>query len=158
MTYTLSTDLRRPYAESVAAVRAALTDQGFGVLTEIDLAATLKAKLGVDVPPQVILGACRPDLAHEALRRDPSLASVLPCNVVVRVLDEQTTRVEAFDPAAMTELAGEGLRSVADDARRRLLAALSAVGAGRTSLPQGTSGSDRTPDSVPSVIGGQPRP
>jgi len=146
MTYTLSTDLRRPYAESVAAVRAALTDQGFGVLTEIDLAATLKAKLGVDVPQQVILGACRPALAHEALLQDPSLAAVLPCNVVVRALDEETTRVEAFDPAAMTELAGEHLRPVADDARRRLVAALSAVGSGRTSPPEGTSGSDPAPD------------
>jgi uncharacterized protein (DUF302 family) len=146
MSYTLSASLARPYAETVAAVRSALADQGFGVLTEIDLAATLKAKLGVDLPPQVILGACRPVLAHAALLEDHSIATVLPCNVVVRSLDDSTTVVEAFDPAAMTELAGEALRLVATDARQRLLAVLAEVSAGRTSRPDGTSGSDRAPN------------
>jgi uncharacterized protein (DUF302 family) len=146
MSYTLSASLARPYAETVAAVRSALADQGFGVLTEIDLAATLKAKLGVDLTPQVILGACRPVLAHAALLEDPSIATVLPCNVVVRSLDDSTTVVEAFDPAAMTELAGEALRLVATDARQRLLAVLAEVSAGRTSRPDGTSGSDRAPN------------
>ncbi len=93
MSYTLSTMVSRPYAETVEAVRTALVDQGFGVLTEIDLKATLKAKLDVDVAPQVILGACRPELAHQALQLDPSIAAVLPCNVVVRSLDEHTTIV-----------------------------------------------------------------
>ena len=83
-TYTLDATIARPYAEVLAATRAALADQGFGILTEIDLAATLKSKLDVDLLPQVILCACRPALAYEALQADPSIAAVLPCNVVVR--------------------------------------------------------------------------
>lgn len=128
--YTISTTLGRGYDETVAAVRLALADQGFGILTEIDLRATLKAKLDVDVAPRVILGACRPELAHQALQVDPSIAALLPCNVVVRAVDDTTTVVEAFDPDAMTSLAagaGEPLRTVATDARQRLTAALAAL-------------------------------
>ncbi len=88
MDYTLSRTLALPYDDAVAATREALADQGFGILTEIDLAATMKAKLDVDLPPQVILGACRPALAYEAIQVDPSIAAVLPCNVVVRSIDE----------------------------------------------------------------------
>lgn len=127
MGYTLNTILNRPYDETVAAVRTALADQGFGVLTEIDLKATLKAKLDVDVAPHVILGACRPQLAHQALAIDPAIATVLPCNVAVRALNETTTIVEAFDPDAMTELAGDALCDVAADAKLRLTAALAAL-------------------------------
>jgi uncharacterized protein (DUF302 family) len=127
-TYTLSATIVRPYDEVLEATRAALVDQGFGILTEIDLAGTMKTKLGVDLPPQVILGACRPPLAYDAIRMDPSIAAVLPCNVVVRSLDQGTTVVEAFDPAAMMGLAGNGaLDSVATDAKRRLTAALAAL-------------------------------
>ncbi len=129
--FTLSATLARPYAETLEATRAALGEQGFGILTEIDLAATLHAKLGVEVPHQVILGACRPELAHEALRSDPSLAAVLPCNVVVRSVDETTTVVEAFDPDVMLGLSdAEDLRVVAEDAKQRLAATLSALAAG----------------------------
>ncbi len=127
MDYTLSTTLSQPYDATVAATRAALADQGFGVLTEIDLRATLKAKLDVDVAPQVILGACRPPLAHQAVLVDPSVATMLPCNVVVRSLDEHTTVVEAFDPDAMTALAGDALSDVAAEAKQRLLAVLRAL-------------------------------
>jgi uncharacterized protein (DUF302 family) len=127
--YTLRTTVHRPYAEVVDAVRARLGEVGFGVLTEIDLKATLKAKLDVDVAPQVILGACRPQLAHQALRADPSVAALLPCNVVVRGIDDATTIVEAFDPDVMMSLAdaGDALREVATDARQRLTAALTAL-------------------------------
>lgn len=128
MDYTLSTTVDLPYAEAVEAARAALGEQGFGILTEIDLAATMKAKLGVDLPPQVILGACRPPLAYEAIQVDPSIAAVLPCNVVVRSLDDTTTLVEAFDPDAMMGLADNGaLDRVATDARHRITAALAAL-------------------------------
>jgi uncharacterized protein (DUF302 family) len=126
--YTLGTTLDRPYEETVRAVRDALETQGFGVLTEIDLRATLKKKLDVDVPPQIILGACRPPLAYEALQVDPSIATVLPCNVVVRAIDDTATLVEAFDPRAMMGLSGDGrLDSVAADARRRITAMLAAL-------------------------------
>ena len=128
MTYTLSTTVAMPYDDAVAATRAALTDQGFGILTEIDLAATMKAKLDVDLPPQVILGACRPALAYEAIGIDPSIAAVLPCNVVVRSTGEDVTVVEAFDPDAMMGLAGAGaLDTVAADVKQRLTAALAAL-------------------------------
>ena len=128
--YTLKTTVRRPYDETVEAVRAELSAAGFGILAEIDLKATLKAKLDVDVAPQVILGACRPQLAHQALEADPSIAALLPCNVVVRAVDDTTTVVEAFDPDAMMSLAGHAgdtLRTVATDARQRLTAALVAL-------------------------------
>ena len=128
--FTLATTLDRPYEETVEAVRAALWDQGFGILTEIDLRATLKARLDVDVAPQVILGACRPALAHQALTVDPSIAAVLPCNVVVRAVNESTTIVEAFDPDAMMGLAdNDALQTVAADAKQRLTAALAALDA-----------------------------
>jgi uncharacterized protein (DUF302 family) len=131
--YTLSKTVAQPYEQTVQAVKAGLADQGFGVLTEIDLAATLHAKIGATVPPQVILGACRPQLAYEALQADPSIATVLPCNVVVRTIDDTTTVVEAFDPNAMVGLsptthgpAGNEspLATVAADARQRLTALL----------------------------------
>ena len=128
MDYTLSTTLALPYDDAVAATREALADQGFGILTEIDLAATMKAKLDVDLPPQVILGACRPPLAYEAIQVDPSIAAVLPCNVVVRSLDEGTTVVEAFDPAVMMGMSDQpALGRVAADARQRITAALAAL-------------------------------
>ncbi|MDR7255175.1 uncharacterized protein (DUF302 family) [Nocardioides sp. BE266] len=127
-TFTLSATLNQPYGEAVELTRRALAEQGFGILTEIDLQATMKAKLDADVAPQVILGACRPALAYEALTVDPSIAAVLPCNVVVRALDDTTSLVEAFDPDAMMGLAdNEALGAVATDAKQRLTAALAAI-------------------------------
>ena len=126
--YTLSATIPRGFSETVEIVRSALSDQGFGVISEIDMSATLKAKLDVDMPPQLILGACRPALAHQALLADPSIAALLPCNVVVRSLDDDTTAVEAFDPAFMTQMAdGDALREVATDARDRLTSMLDAL-------------------------------
>lgn len=128
MSYTLATDVAAAYAEVLPRVRVALQSQGFGVLSEIDLAATLKEKLDVDLPPQVILGACRPSLAHQALQADPSVAGLLPCNVVVRALDDHSTRVEAIDPDAMMSVADDDvLRAVAADAKTRLNAALASL-------------------------------
>ncbi len=128
MTYALSTTVRQPYEQAVAATRTALGEQGFGILTEIDIRATMKAKLDVDVAPQVILGACRPPLAHAALQAEPSVGLLLPCNVVVRAVDDNTTVVEAMDPAVMVTLTGnEALGPVAIEAGQRLAAALSAL-------------------------------
>ncbi|MBS43808.1 MAG: ABC transporter [Nocardioides sp.] len=130
--YTLTAAVGRPFAETLDAVRAALGEEGFGVLTEIDLASTLREKVGADLPPQVILGACRPQLAHQAVLADPSVAALLPCNVVVRSTGDDRCVVEAFDPAAMVSLGSadvpEALREVADDARARLTDALARLG------------------------------
>ncbi|MDE9366687.1 DUF302 domain-containing protein [Luteipulveratus sp. YIM 133132] len=128
MTYALSTTVSTPFADTLQATRSALADQGFGVLTEIDLAATLAAKVGADLPPQVILGACRPPLALAAVQAEPSIGVLLPCNVVVRSVDERTTVVEAMDPQAMVSVTGnDRLADVAADARDRITAALNAL-------------------------------
>jgi uncharacterized protein (DUF302 family) len=108
-------------------VRAALAEQGFGVLTEIDVAATLKAKLGEDLEDYVILGACNPALAHRALGVDRSVGLLLPCNVVLRATGEGTL-VEIADPGLMVGFTGEqGLEPVARDARERLEAVVEAL-------------------------------
>lgn len=125
--YTMSVTLDRRYDEVLADVRQALADQGFGVLTEIDVRDALRAKLGVDVPAQVVLGACRPELAHRALGAAPSLAALMPCNVVVRLADDRVL-VEAIDPSVMSGLEdGDEVRAVAAEARVRLSAMLRAV-------------------------------
>lgn len=119
--FTLSTTLATPYDDAVALVRAELAEAGFGVLTEIDIKATLKTKLDLDVPARVILGACRPQLAHRALEVDPRIATMLPCNVVVSAVDDTTSLVEVFDPAVMTSFSdASALAEVAAEARERL--------------------------------------
>ena len=128
MGYALSTTVNQPFEPVLYAARSALVEEGFGVLTEIDLAATLKAKLDADIPAQVILGACRPPLAHAAVQAEPSIGLLLPCNVVVRAIDDTTTMVEAMDPEVMVTMTGnESLAPVAADARERLTAALAAL-------------------------------
>lgn len=121
MSYALSMTLDAPYEEALALTRDALKDQGFGVLTEIDVAATLKNKLDVDVPPQVILGACSSLLAHQALQAEPSVGVLLPCNVVVRSTGDRQSVIEALAPAIMVSVAGNNaLQSVAGEAGRRI--------------------------------------
>jgi len=128
MSYALTTTVSRPFADTLAATRASLADQGFGILTEIDIQATLKAKLGVDIASQVILGACRPPLAHAALQVEPSVGLLLPCNVVIRALDDDTTVVEALDPKVMVSLThNDALSSIADEAGQRLAEALKSL-------------------------------
>lgn len=128
MSHALSTTLNVPYEQVLTQTREALADQGFGVLTEIDMASTLKEKIGVDIPRQVILGACQPPLAHQALQAEPSVGVLLPCNVVVRSLDEQQTVVEALDPEVMVSVTGNNaLRGVAEEAGSRIRAALASL-------------------------------
>ena len=123
--YAIAVTVDQPFGQTLTATRDALATQGFGVLTEIDMQATLKAKLGVDIAPQVILGACRPPLAHAALQAEPSIGLLLPCNVVVRAMDADRTRVETIDPAIMVSVTGNpDLQPVATEARTRLTAAL----------------------------------
>ena len=128
MSYAITTSVRRAFTESLSATRQALSEQGFGILAEIDMQATLKAKIDVDIPPQVILGACRPLLAHAALQAEPSIGLLLPCNVVVRALGEHLTKVEAMDPDVMVSMTNNpNLAPVAADARTRLRAALESL-------------------------------
>ena len=127
MDYTRRVETRLDHGAALEATKEALLEQGFGVLTEIDIRATLKAKLGVDVEPQVILGACNPPLAHRALGVDPRVAALLPCNVVVRVEDGRTV-VGALDPEIMATVSGvPELSPIADEASARIQAALEAV-------------------------------
>lgn len=128
MGYTLSTTVARPFDETLAATREALAAQGFGVLTEIDMAGTLKKKLDVDIPPQVILGACSPPNAYQAVLAEPSIGVLLPCNVVVRSAGEGSTIVEAIDPATMHELTGnEAIKDVASTIGGMLQAVLDSL-------------------------------
>lgn len=123
-TYGISVSLDQSFEAALSAVREALAAQGFGVLTEIDMAATLKKKLDVDIEPQVILGACNPPLAHRALSAEESIGLLLPCNVVVRSVADGVV-VEALDPQVMVGVTGNtALASVADDAALKLRAAL----------------------------------
>jgi uncharacterized protein (DUF302 family) len=124
MDYGITVRTALPFAEAATRVREALKAQGFGVLTEIDVQATLREKLGQEMEEYLILGACNPLLAHRALAADDSIGLLLPCNVVIRT-DAAQTVVEALDPQVMMTVAGEpSLKAVADEAASRLRAAL----------------------------------
>ncbi len=121
--YGTTTVVQQPFGEALAATRAALAGQGFGILTEIDMAATLKTKLDADIPPQVILGACNPPLAHRSLQAEPSIGLLLPCNVVVRALDDDRTAIQSLDPQVMVGLTDNpAVTEIADEAASRLRA------------------------------------
>jgi uncharacterized protein (DUF302 family) len=124
--------VRRPFQETVQRVRDALAAEGFGVLSEIDVRATLKNKLGLDFPPYVILGACNPPLAHQALMAEPDIGVLLPCNVIVRSDESNhTTAVAAVDPEVSLARAGSAvLAPVAAEVKARLTRVLAAVGTG----------------------------
>jgi uncharacterized protein (DUF302 family) len=128
--YTIAVTCESPFDQTLAAVRAGLAETGFGVITEVDLSATLRQKIGAEIPAEVILGACNPRFAYQAITAEPSVAALLPCNVVVRSLGAGATLVEAFDPAAMAALADghdAALADVAVQVRERLRMALNAV-------------------------------
>ncbi len=127
MDYGLTIHTTMPFAEAVARVRDALKAQGFGVLTEIDVRATLRDKLGQEMEDYLILGACNPPLAHRALDADRRIGLLLPCNVVVRAAGDQTI-IEALNPQVMVEVAGQPpLKAVADEATGRIKAALDSL-------------------------------
>jgi uncharacterized protein (DUF302 family) len=127
MPYAMKTTTSLSQSEAEAAIRAALSQEGFGIITEIDMAATLKAKLDKDMPPYKILGACRPPLAAAAVEAEPDIGLLLPCNVVVYQATEGTV-VAALDPHAMLSLAETlGIDEIADDAKGRLERALASL-------------------------------
>lgn len=122
----IETTVAMSFSDAEQAIRDALELQGFGVLTEIDVAATLKAKLGVDRTPLKILGACNPTLAHRALEIDPSVALLLPCNVVIEPAGDRT-RVSVVDPHELMD--DPRFAALADEAAGRLRAAVDDLGA-----------------------------
>lgn len=125
--YGMSIDTKLSMGDAEEAIREALAGQGFGVLTEIDVAATLKKKLDLDRPPYRILGACNPGIAARALEADPDIGLLLPCNVVVADMDG-TTRVSIIDPNTMIGLSGDdALAPLAAEARGLLEKALAAL-------------------------------
>ena len=128
-TYGFGAIVNRPYEETIDRTRAALKEQGFGVLTEIDVKRTLKEKLDVDFRPYVILGACSPPLAHRALSADLGIGLLLPCNVIVYDNGDGTSSVEAMDPQAALGLVGPNpeIAAVANEARARLQGMLTAL-------------------------------
>lgn len=128
MSYRITTRVAAPFPVTAARARAALADQGFGILTEIDVQATLRDKLGVEIESYLILGACNPPLAHRAIEADPEVGLLLPCNVVVRADGPDATVVQALDPQVMVQTTGrQELQPVADEAAARLRAALATL-------------------------------
>ncbi|HKJ93504.1 MAG TPA: DUF302 domain-containing protein [Longimicrobiales bacterium] len=129
--YAMIRELDLPYEEADRRVREALQEEGFGVLTEIDVKATMKKKLDVDFARYEILGACNPPLAHKALTMAPDIGLLLPCNLVVRALDDGRTMVEALDPVLQLGVAGDdALTPVAQDVRARMERVLDRVAGG----------------------------
>jgi uncharacterized protein (DUF302 family) len=128
MSYYISRSLRRPFEDVVTDVVGRLKEQGFGVLTDIDIQATLKSKIGADIPRYRILGACNPGFAHEALKLEDKLGVLLPCNVIVRDAGAGVVEVASIDPVAQMEKTGNAaLAATAVEVRRRLETAIGAL-------------------------------
>lgn len=126
--YSLTARLATSFEDAVARARAALAAEGFGVLTEIDVRATMQKKLGAETRPYLILGACNPALAHQALQAEPAIGVLLPCNVVVAEDDDGGCTVSAVDPVALFSVVGRpDIQPVAEDVRARLERVLAAL-------------------------------
>lgn len=129
MSYYIARSLRGDFDETVAKVVEALAREGFGVLTQIDVAATLRQKLGVDTPAYRILGACNPQLAHRALAAEDKIGVMLPCNVIVRAAGDGLVEVAAIDPRqAMKTIGNPALVEIADAVAEKLSRAVETVG------------------------------
>ena len=126
--YGMTTTVDLPYERAVERTREALGTEGFGVLTEVDIRATLRKKLDVESRPYTILGACNPPLAHQALQTEPDVGLLLPCNVVVRALGDGRTMVEALDPVKQLSVADAAqLGELASEVRTRMERVIAAV-------------------------------
>lgn len=129
MSYYIATQLSDGFDTAVGKVEEALKAEGFGVLTRIDVKETLKAKIGVDFRPYTILGACNPTLAHQALKLEDKVGTMLPCNVVVQALDDGRTEVAAIDPvASMQAIDNPDLKKAAGEVREKLARVIAALG------------------------------
>jgi uncharacterized protein (DUF302 family) len=130
MSYYISKIVDKPFDAVVTDVTARLKEQGFGVLTEIDVQATLKLKIGAEIGKYRILGACNPRFAHEALQVEHKLGVLLPCNVIVRETEDHKVEVASIDPVASMERTGNpALEPMAKEVRRLLTIAVQQVGA-----------------------------
>ena len=128
MAYYFARTIDATFPEALARTKAALSRQGFGVLSEIDVAATLKAKVGADMPPYLILGACNPQFAHRALLAEPKIGTMLPCNVIVREESPGRIEIAAVDPvASMQAVDNPLLGEIAGSVRSMLQAAVAEV-------------------------------
>lgn len=125
--YTMTVTIDADPAEAEERVREALAAEGFGILSEIDVQAKLEEKLGQDIGPYKILGACNPPLALQAIDLDPDIGALLPCNVLLRANPDGGTDVAAADPEAMLALASDDLADIAADAKQRLRRALDSI-------------------------------
>jgi uncharacterized protein (DUF302 family) len=127
MNYGMSRTLNRPFEEVNEEVRVALAGQGFGVVSEIDMQATLRTKIDVEIDQQIILGVCNPKYAHRALLAEPSIGLLLPCNVVIRETDAGTV-VEMINPQMMTEITeAPEMEAIANEVSEKLSAALASL-------------------------------
>ena len=128
MSYALSIALVQPFDEVVPQVKQALAANGFGIVAEIDMQKTLKNKIGVEIEPHLILGACNPKMAHQAIGIEPKVGAMLPCNVIVRRTGGNSVMVSAIDPqASMEAIPNEQLKSVAGEVRDMLRKAVEAI-------------------------------
>ena len=124
MNYGMSRTINRPFDEVNAEVRTALTEQGFGIVSEIDMQATLHNKIGVEIDSQIILGACNPMFAHRSLQAEPAIGLLLPCNVVIRKTDAGTV-VEMINPETMVSITeNSAIAGIANEVSEKLAAAL----------------------------------
>ena len=124
--YTFDKQLRSiAFEDAVARTKQVLAEKGFGVLTEIDVQSTMKAKLNADIPAYLILGACNPKMAYEALKLEPRAGAMLPCNVIIRELEDGLIEVSAIDPvASMSAIDNEQLKTVASKVQHLLKEAM----------------------------------
>jgi uncharacterized protein (DUF302 family) len=128
MSYYIARTVTLPFDAAVAQVVERLKTEGFGVLTDIDVQATLKAKIGAEIPRYRILGACNPRFAHEALKLEDKLGVLLPCNVIVREAPDNRVEIASIDPVSSMERTGNpALAATADEVRKRLTRAINAV-------------------------------
>lgn len=133
--YHFSLTIRETFDKAVARTREALAEHGFGIVSEIDMAATFKEKLGIDHDPYLILGACNPGFARQAVDYEPSIGVLLPCNVVVRQ-DDDRVMIDFMDPSVMLDLVGEkGVHVIAEEVRTRLEMTRDTIAVGSRTVP-----------------------
>lgn len=135
MPYYISVEVNGPFDQAVEATEQALKSQGFGVVTRIDMQTTLSAKLGVSFRPYIILGACDPALAYEALQMEDKVGTMLPCNVIVQELDDGRCEVAAIDPVeSMKAIPNPQLKGAAQQVRARLERVIDLIGSSKSLL------------------------